>query len=69
MKRGGKKRVIGFNEQLSTIRVRVTTSKVVGETNRSFTVRLKGKVTDEQVEDLRDFLLEAAKDWYEELGK
>lgn len=67
MKRGGKKRVIGFNKQLSTIRVRVTTSKVVGETNRSFTIRLRGTVTEEQVEDLRDFLLEAAKDWYEEL--
>ena len=67
MKKHDKKRVIGFNESYSIIRVQLRGGK--GEkyhVSGSFTIRLKGKVTDEQVEDLRDFLLEAAKDWYKE---
>lgn len=71
MKQGGKKRVIGYKEPHSVIHVQLRGGRVSGDygASRAFTVRIKGIVTIEQIEDLRDYLLLAAKDWYDEEAK
>lgn len=64
----GKQNIIGFKQQFPIIRLQLRGG--IGEKydiSSSFTIRLRNKATQEQLEDLRDFLLEAAKDWYEEL--
>ena len=69
MRKGDSKRVIGFAGRPSAISVLVKGYNPDGVISRSFTVRLRDEATEGHVEDLRDFLLEAAKDWYEELKK
>ena len=71
MKQGGKKRIVGFREPSSTIHVQCRGGKSSSDygLSRGFSVRVKGTVTIEQIEDLRDYLLLAAQDWYDEEAK
>ena len=64
MKKGGRKRVIGFEGRPSAINVLVNGYNPDGVISRSFTIRLRAEVTEEHVEELREWLLEAGKDWY-----